>query len=108
MSLNMNAVTVESSKKSGEAFTTEEKVIARDSVIAVIKEIGGVPTTPEGKDAFGLYVNKIKAECIATGNVPAKYGDKGRSWSSYAHLAKVALATLRDEAAKSKSTTKVA
>lgn len=108
MSLNLSAVVVESSKKSGESFTDAEKSIARESVTAVIKELGGVPTTAEGKDSFGHYVNKIKAECLATGNVPAKYEGKGRSWSSYAHLAKVALAALRAEATASKAKGKVA
>ena len=54
MSLNMNAVTVESSKKSGEAFTTEEKVIARDSVIAVIKEIGPSPSSSEAMEKAAI------------------------------------------------------
>jgi hypothetical protein len=108
MELNLsNKVVVASGKlHKGESSTDAEKAIAKECVIAVIKEVGGVPTTADGKDALGLFVNKIRATVIEKGEIPEKYkaDNKTRSWSSYAHLAKCALAGLRTAAkAKTKS-----
>ena len=92
MSLNLSAVVVASSKLNGCSFTDAEREIAKKVVTEVIGKLGGRPVNAEGKDAFGQYVPAIKAACIEAGSVPA--GDKyknGRSWASYAFLAKQAI-----------------
>ena len=100
--LSLDPVTVTSNRR-GTSFTDDERRVAREATIKVIKEAGGLPTTADGKLAAGLFVAAIRDACKAANVVPAGL-EKGRSWGSLAFLAKQIVTALKAEAAKKSKT----
>lgn len=98
--LNFEPVEVNDNNRKGTPFTKREKEIAREAVIEVIKEQGGIPTRGTGEESLAAFVSTIRTKCANENEIPKQYADeeKTRSYASYAHLARQALKSIKKEA----------